>query len=352
MITPAQLKSMLDSLPPTQILLLDLRVFAQFSISRISNALNLCIPTTLLKRPSYNLQKLTDTFSDESERKRFSQWAKAKSIVVYDAHSSERKDALSAVNTLKKFASEDGWNGKGYILRGGFLQFSKDYPNLIDNRSRQEMQSSKTSLTLGTALTRPGAVPVMGGLNMPAAKNASNAFFSNIRQNQDLIGGVGQLSIKLPDHFNASSSALPSWLMTATAKEDHGKKVADKFLQIEKDEQKRMNKALSNGVTYGAPGLDSTDIQIAGVEKGSKNRYNNIWPYEHARVRLQGCSNGSCDYVNASHVKASRSNKRYIASQGPLPATFKVSLNGCLDCKHADRYRTSGVSFGTKMYEL
>ena len=46
---------------------------------------------------------------------------------------------------------------------------------------------------------------------------------------------------------------------------------------------------------------------------------------EHARVHLADRAEGACDYINASHVQASRSYKRYIASQGPLPATFDVS---------------------------
>ena len=73
------------------------------------------------------------------------------------------------------------------------------------------------------------------------------------------------------------------------------------------------------------PGAGSRP-QICGIEKGGKNRYKDILPFEHARVKLQGRVNGDCDYVNASHVKASRSNKRYIATQGPLPATFEVSV--------------------------
>ncbi|KAI0271598.1 hypothetical protein BC834DRAFT_841188 [Gloeopeniophorella convolvens] len=116
----------------------------------------------------------------------------------------------------------------------------------------------------------------------------------------------------------------------------------------------------------------------AGVEKGTKNRYRNIWPFEHARVRLQkqkpkrptakpltpprdwntgslrplslptpseflpplavSISGGrsiqlplttplastttSDDYVNASYVQPLGTTKRYIATQGPLPETF------------------------------
>jgi protein-tyrosine phosphatase len=61
---------------------------------------------------------------------------------------------------------------------------------------------------------------------------------------------------------------------------------------------------------------------VAGIEKGSKNRYNNIFPYDHTRVRLQNVPRGDCDYINASHVKAEFSNRQYIASQAPIPATF------------------------------
>jgi len=169
---------------------------------------------------------------------------------------------------------------------------------------------------------------VAGGCVMPSTKNAANPFFSNIRQNQDLIGGVGQMDVKLPEELaQDAQNILPRWLLKAAAAEDHGKRVSDKFLELELAEQYRMTKALSSGVSYGTPAPGSKDVRIAGIEKGGKNRYNNIWPFEHARVRLQGRPEGACDYVNASHIKASRSNKRYIASQGPLPTTFEVSYD-------------------------
>jgi len=131
MISSAQLRDMIDDIPAGQFLLLDLRVFPQFSQSRIHDALNLCIPTTLLKRPSFNLQKLQDTFTNEAEKARFSQWRNAKFIVLYDAFSEETREATSAINTLKKFSNE-GWKGRSYILRGGFADFSKRFPRLID----------------------------------------------------------------------------------------------------------------------------------------------------------------------------------------------------------------------------
>lgn len=324
LITPSKLHELLKRLPSSQYLLLDLRVSPQYAASRIQGALNLCIPTTLLKRPSFNLQKLQDTFSTDADKERFSEWRKTKYVVVYDSHSTEKKDALSAVNTLKKFANE-GWKGTSYILRGGFAQFSKSCPQLIDGQSSQNGKSSKISLSLGTS--QSAAAPVAGGCQMPETENAANPFFSNIRQNTDLLDGVGQLEVKVPEVFSQTTqNMLPPWLSKAAEKGDHGKRVSDKFLRLELAEQSRMTKALSHKVSYGTPTVDSKKVQIAGIEKGSKNRYNNIWPFEHARVKLQNRSEGVCDYVNASHINPSRSNKRYIASQGPLPTTFEVSF--------------------------
>jgi tyrosine-protein phosphatase 2/3 len=332
MISSSELKALLENSSASQLLVLDLRVAPQFSQKRINGALNLCIPTTLLKRPSFNLVKLTDTFKVEEEKARFSTWRVCKNIVVYDARSTEKRDATSAINTLKKFTNE-GWDGRPFILRGGIEEFSRKYPHLIDDRSGQEIPALKKNLSL-SSLTADVA-PIAGGCEIPGSKSVANPFFSNIRQNMDLVGGVGQVDVKRPDDIDPlGDNFLPSWLRKAAAVEDHGKTVAAKFLHIEQDELSRMQQALSSRVSYGTPVANPESyIQIAGFEKGGKNRYNNIWPFEHARVRLQGRPEGACDYVNASHIKASWSNKRYIASQGPLPATFEVSWHifGLLD---------------------
>lgn len=317
------IKEVIEKFPDSSFLLLDLRVYPQFSQSRIKGALNLCIPTTLLKRPSFNLQKLSDTFTNEEEKEKFSQWPTTEYIIMYDTASTQKKDSGPALNTLKKFAIE-GWKGTSYILQGGFKEFAKTYPSLIDNRPFQEIQSCKINLSLGT--TVPAVAPVAGGCLMPLTKNAVNPFFSNIRQNQDLIGGVGQMDIKIPSQITAECmKCLPKWLLGIAEKEDHGKRVSHKYLRIEQEELATMTKALSSKVSYGTPSVESKSVRLAGIEKGNKNRYNNIWPYEHSRVKLLSRPEGTCDYVNASHIKASKSNKRYIASQGPIPATFEVS---------------------------
>lgn len=325
MATPQHIVNILES-AIEEVLLLDLRVSTQFAKARISGALSLCIPTTLLKRASFNVQKLAETFKDEGEREKFERWRNSKHIIVYDSNSSQMKDAATCINTLKKFTSE-GWNGGTFIIRGGFQEFSERFPAWISQASSSSPMTSATA-SLQIDSDRPSVAPVIGGCPMPATQNAANPFFGNIRQNMDLIGGVGQMPVKHPAGMTQSvEQELPTWLQEASEDKDNGKTVSDRFLHIEKREQKRMQEALSGKVVYetGSPSDESKSkhIQIAGIEKGSKNRYNNIWPYEHSRVKLQGVDEGSCDYVNANHVQAAYSNKRYIATQGPIPATFK-----------------------------
>jgi len=122
LITPLQLSELITLCNTSSLLLLDVRTYKLFAGSRIKTAVNLCIPTTLLKRPSFNVAKLSDTFANNQDKERFGQWKKMKYIVVYDADSKDLNDssALTALHTLNKF-SREGWDGSAYILKGTVL---------------------------------------------------------------------------------------------------------------------------------------------------------------------------------------------------------------------------------------
>lgn len=324
MITPAELKALLEGDLGEKLLVLDLRVSPQFGLSRVRGALNLCIPTTLLKRATFNLQKLQQTFSADRDQERFANWRDVNHIVVYDAASSDQRDAVSGMNMIKKFTNE-GYIGPASILRGGFNAFAAEFPDLVDRSSG----GPSPGLSLGHASVsgglRANLPPVIGGVLLPNANNSPSPFFNNIRQNQDLVDGVGQMDVGIP--LGLAQSSLPRWLREAAASSDRGKKVSDRFLHIERTEQARMREAYSviqpADVNNGSDG-GNIKVQLSGIEKGGKNRYKDILPFEHARVKLLGRRQGACDYVNASHLQSTRSHKRYIASQGPLPATFEV----------------------------
>jgi protein tyrosine phosphatase/rhodanese-related sulfurtransferase len=330
--TTAQHVVNLISAADEQTLILDLRVSTQYAQSHIRDALNLCIPTTLLKRPSFNVQKLADTFKDDEQRARFGNWRSSKYIIVYDNNSSRLKDATICINMVKKFQAE-GYPGTLYIIQGGMSEFAKRFSSHVE--AGVDLQKAPSSTTeLGD---RPKVAPVIGGCPMPDTDKPANPFFGNIRQNMDLIGGVGQLPVKHPKRATQHTEkvAFPQWLKEASEEKDQGKTISKRFEQIEKREKKRMEDALSGKVSFedgaGKPGKISNSqlkgVEIAGLGMGNKNRYNNIWPFEHSRVKLEGVPRDDCDYFNASYIQASLSHKRYISTQAPIPATFNDFWN-------------------------
>ncbi|XP_057161868.1 tyrosine-protein phosphatase non-receptor type 2 isoform X4 [Ursus arctos] len=53
-------------------------------------------------------------------------------------------------------------------------------------------------------------------------------------------------------------------------------------------------------------------------ENRNRNRYRDVSPYDHSRVKLQNADN---DYINASLVDIEEAQRSYILTQGPLPNT-------------------------------
>ncbi|KAI5293211.1 hypothetical protein KEM52_005737 [Ascosphaera acerosa] len=305
--------------------------------SRIRGAINLCIPTTLLKRATFDLQKLEETLASAEERARFAGWKTASRIIAYDASATHMKDAASLLNVLKKF-KDAGYCNDTFILHGGFSHFQADFPNCLESPEGNGPAGDTVTLSaaatpagrkasamrLNLSLPKPG---VVGGCPMPTTVKApANPFFSNIRQNIELTNGVGQIPIHVPELMSGHErQQLPEWLRNVIT--DSGKSASERFLKIEKAEQSRMREAYTMGKqpppsAPAKPDSATEGFRIAGIEKGTKNRYKDIYPFDHSRVRLKRTSQDSCDYVNASFIKSSRSNRQYIATQAPIPSTF------------------------------
>ncbi|TWU73897.1 hypothetical protein ED733_003263 [Metarhizium rileyi] len=274
MISGCQLKELMKNGGESSMLLLDIRSSQSFAQSRIQGALNLCIPTTLLKRATFNLEKLQQTFQRDMDSEQFSKWREVDWIVVYDAHASDKRDAVTAQNMIKKFTNE-GYPGNTAILHGGFTMFCSSFPELVDKSSNCQPAPHENCINVGKSTF----APVIGGVNLPTMNNDHNLFFSNIRQNMDLADGVGQFEIGRPQDLE--SPLLPAWLRDASSQSDHGKKVSNKFLSIELDEQSRMRTAYAAFQPKHEP--QGCKFQLSGVEKGTKNRYKDILPFEHAR---------------------------------------------------------------------
>lgn len=369
-------------------LIVDVRPFNQYSQSRIRNAINICIPSTLLRRPTYNLSRFVECMIP-NQRCAIANLSQYESVVIYDQHSTEiSKTAYSAIAyTIIKFSLSDELKGTLYYLQGGFQNFSTIFPSLIDESEIQiqeteltssvteEALSSKDDLQLlskrkksakppGWSLTSAQTFnfpPVLTGFSLPASSTKDGPmkpFASNLNNSMDHTDLADEaIPIGLPSDLdqNEVKTYFPLWLQDMINPVTGPRHVARRFYDIEQAEKVRLQSAFNRGFPVTASqspmrsphSTTSEESEInytfsAGVELGTKNRYSNIWPYDHTRVKLpvlnsqaQGGSSsassaaattpgreGTHDYFNASYITAKGTPLRYIATQGPLPDTF------------------------------
>ncbi|XP_073715202.1 receptor-type tyrosine-protein phosphatase eta isoform X2 [Misgurnus anguillicaudatus] len=68
-------------------------------------------------------------------------------------------------------------------------------------------------------------------------------------------------------------------------------------------------------------GINQAKVIAQAPENKSKNRYNNVLPYDSSRVKLSMPNSQFDDYINANYMPGYTSKKEFIAAQGPLPCT-------------------------------
>ncbi|KIY62980.1 hypothetical protein CYLTODRAFT_426494 [Cylindrobasidium torrendii FP15055 ss-10] len=427
--SPDQFQSMsageLDGLIRTpSVLFIDVRPHAAFTTARLPGALSLSVPSTLLKRPMFSLERLAAMLSSQPSRARFLQWDQAAQIVVYDADSSALAPSSNILGLLRKFVQErPDYPGKLYWLRGGFQSVWRDRRDLVDATSLSPdgtvqaaptLQASRLPSSAFRAPKRSSPAPgsLRSSMSFSNPYQAANPFFDAVRQNIELSHGITErIPLRLPDRVKGRIDDLPfSWLRDIARRsasshdvdiEESMEALAMQFYRIELAEQRRLMGVMEHHSRESQMSSESSDNThapnvkpfpfsiTAGVEKGTKNRYRHIWPFEHARVRLHndrpaspaprpnpspeshtpalfpfptitrpleltippslmGASSQTAapfatsvplvrptanppspdrrsaddDYVNASFVQPICTRRRYIATQGPLEATF------------------------------
>ncbi|KAL1411615.1 hypothetical protein Q8F55_002579 [Vanrija albida] len=174
----------------------------------------------------------------------------------------------------------------------------------------------------------------------------ANPFFDNIRQNLELAHGPNaeRIPLALPEEVHRRVGELPKFLqdLVKLSDSESSELLAQQFYEIERSEQQRLQSVMDilsqDCTTVQQPDSTAdTDTVIcnentqpyfpfsisAGVERGTKNRYKNIWPYDFSRVRLGTPGDDDSDYINASFVQPPGTTRRYIATQGPLDTTYR-----------------------------
>lgn len=99
------------------LLLLDVRSFVQFSHSKIRSAINISIPNTILKRPTFTLDKVYEAIVLDGSREKLKTWATVESIVFYDQQSQILQENSASAYLAAKLIRA-GFKGQLNYLKG------------------------------------------------------------------------------------------------------------------------------------------------------------------------------------------------------------------------------------------
>ncbi|KAI5479261.1 protein tyrosine phosphatase [Pseudohyphozyma bogoriensis] len=419
-LAPFGLLTLLKS-PNSSTITIDLRTHSSWCQTRLKSSINVCVPSTLLRRPNHGIEQVSAALSP-SDQAQFSKWSEAETIVVLDGDAMVLLEGSGIASMLAKFVKA-GYGGKLAWVRGGFSAVrtealstfpggrelldtgaaaesssaasGKGYPTLAtpgkhgrpvlqvkdlpvsafqmsstsafthgsggmktgaSHETEQSQGSGSTSGRPGLGKRRksgmegfgwklgmgggPEAGGGMDGGVTPAAHTdketrvATNPFFDNIRQNSEALSLERSLSnlspIELPTPSPELFALLPPFLASLIRLQpiERARLLARQYYDLEFAERERLEGTLKWHADLRGQDIETAeDTQgfkkygiSAGFELGTLNRFKNIFP--HARVRLRKPDPSATDYINASHINLSGSRRRYIASQGPLVATF------------------------------
>ncbi|KAI5959443.1 hypothetical protein KGF57_002081 [Candida theae] len=311
----------------------DVRPFNLFCKSRITKATNLCLPTTLLKRNSKSLTDLINMVDLSSEMKDiFIQHLQTEdvhesrklSILIYDQCSSHEAITFPLYQTISKFEKyHEKFNI--YYLNGGFAGV------LTQNNGVVDIGPLRSDGESGAASNGHRKTKSLSGFTLPSATNFKTKFVQSIKKNNDYdvkkgsdpnkeffsdLSSNGSANFTSGDNNSRadpsykyklrdipSDLALPKWLqfMRQGSNEESVQYMISKFEKVEEIEKSRLNKMASNFKSPHTsniqgqdkifspccPDCSTIDFQLPqGIEFGYKNRFNNVWPYEHSRVKL------------------------------------------------------------------
>ncbi|KAI7869124.1 hypothetical protein BDF14DRAFT_379277 [Spinellus fusiger] len=177
------------------------------------------------------------------------------------------------------------------------LVYSK-HPPTLRNSGGLKKRSMAASLCLGK-------------LPEPKLLSDSQDFFSAvIQQKKEKTCEI--FSVRMPPYaiFPSISTLsntrlacmkpLPYWLETLAIEPNGPQQLLESYKIIENDEHRRLIHLVKHH-SRNANNLDAHPFSIVqGIERGALNRYSNIWPFEHTRVKLLA---GQEDYINASYIQ-------------------------------------------------
>nr|XP_057931393.1 dual specificity protein phosphatase 6 [Doryrhamphus excisus] len=125
------------------LLVMDCRSQELYESSHVHSAINVAIPSLMLRRLKKGNLPVRALLSDGPDRERFVRRCKSATIVLYDEYSrdwNENVDGGSVLGLLLRRMKDEGY--KAYYLEGGFSKFQSDFPNLCETNLDGSSNSS------------------------------------------------------------------------------------------------------------------------------------------------------------------------------------------------------------------
>ncbi|QLQ80602.1 hypothetical protein HG537_0D06030 [Torulaspora globosa] len=460
LITATELSCMIGSLDQDELLILDVRPFSDYSRSCLKNSIHICLPSTLLRRKSFNFKKLIDNLTPEEQIIVKEKKLKNKNlrIVIYDGIANQKNSSVSlacgGIATKIIDSHSEGLQFESVsILSCGFANFERLYAEHVFSQEDSMISQDDTStmdlevhipgdmshestlhlippqqIPLGSPVSSSSPISALSKFKLPSFDNSSGHFFK-IAQNEQLMNIESYLSAvnikeeneqssmqsfqfprtksnekpsvshdklrfqlryaELEDYCDANQidDVIPLWFQRLMKRSKI--EFISQFQKLDFLERKRLNKGINkhkashsanfcprNGSSqrnipsrshsqpdcippvhrklkhfYSIDSDEEDDLVTisSGVELGIKNRYKDIFPYEHTRVVLKKHSVSSLppcseikiqdfnetwtNYINANYLDipicptirelgiSAAKRVRYIATQAPLAST-------------------------------
>ncbi|GME74140.1 unnamed protein product [Ambrosiozyma monospora] len=226
-----------DNIPETanlpSLLIIDTRPFHEYRNGHIKGAINLCLPSTLLKRKSFGLFKCIQEFTDFDKllMERYlglvenddgslaldsslddENVAPLPLLVLYDGKSDGSVNGNGNVGwglccLAEKFVGSDdvpGWGkgkskGKGngeeldqdqgmFVLNGGFQEFIKSYPALVESGCSSISSTSDSDSSTSTSSSSNSSSHNHPTITVSSPSSASSSGASSLLQSQSPFG--------------------------------------------------------------------------------------------------------------------------------------------------------------------
>lgn len=366
------------------VLILDLRPSTDYANSRLKGSINVCLSLTLLKRSNYTLNRCINSlplserlifqlYTARGERKpnivsnEITNDTRLPKVLLYDTF----PNSFALYYMAKKFMIDPEWkNSDVCVLNSRFYEFEQTCNDLLEygpketSQAEQKCDHLKKGLKLNfnspsdiSSLSIDTSTPILSNFVLP--KTPKKTF--KIRHTEEILTTDLSSSTHF-DFFNNKKllgsyspclqNAMPNWIKSTLR---DPQKVADDFHNLELSEKERLLSALSlkqDNLLHDTNSLLESEPDVPkvshGIEYGHKNRYKDIFLYEHSRVKLNDLPDITkksqlCDYINASYIRPEKQLLQricldsiepyvsYIATQGPLQETtgdfWKLILN-------------------------